>query len=194
MQVALVEGDLLLRKDLGDLFESIAENGSSVVYEGPVGQGIVDAVASNSFMPGILAIEDLANFEPTVREAVSTNYQGYDVISAPLPASGSIMMLALSILKRFNMTCNDDVIVPAAERRSSSAWQANAHYIYIYNQNGLQATSGFQLCFALGTFGAGGCPPKHVSNPDSVIKKIKSHSMHNIILIAFQAQHCNKED
>ena len=41
------------------------------------------------------------------------------------------------------------------------------------NQNG--ATSGFEMYFAPGTFGAGSqrSQPKHVSNPDSVIKKFK---------------------
>ena len=46
----------------------------------------------------------------------------------------------------------------------------------IINQNVLQATSGFEMCFTprtFGTFGAGSqrSQPKHVSNPDSVMKK-----------------------
>ena len=51
------QGDLLVRNDLADLFETIAANGSRVLYSGPIAEGIVDTVANNTFMPGILTLQ-----------------------------------------------------------------------------------------------------------------------------------------
>ena len=59
--------------------------------------------------------------------------------------------------------------------------------LQITNQNGLQATSEFEMCFALSTFWCRSQPsqPKHVSNPDSV-NKFKPHLI--ILWSFFQAQ------
>ena len=55
------------------------------------------------------------------------------------------------------------------------------------NQNG--ATSGLEMCFAVGSQyqRCRGSQPKHVSNPESVIKKFKPHLIYNSIFKALTA-------
>ncbi len=57
------------------------------LYEGPLAEAIIDAVRDEP-IPGTLTLEDLANYEPEVREPLCRPYRTYLVCGAPPPASG----------------------------------------------------------------------------------------------------------
>ena len=58
---------------------------------------------------------------------------------------------------------------------------------HIRNQNGLQATSGFEMCFAIGSqqLWCRGSQPKHVSNQDSVIKTFNAIKLMMLLVCLF---------
>ncbi|GAA0678280.1 gamma-glutamyltransferase family protein [Natronoarchaeum mannanilyticum] len=87
-------GETVRLPELGETMERIAEDGADVVYEGPIGEQIVDAVRSKG---GFLSASDLAAFEPEFVEPVSATYRGTEVYELPPNNQGLIALEALKL-------------------------------------------------------------------------------------------------
>jgi gamma-glutamyltranspeptidase/glutathione hydrolase len=95
----LREGDRLVQKDLAATLSAIAEQGPTGFYRGPVADKLVKAISDAG---GIMTIDDLKSYQPTIRTPVHGTYRGYDIISMPLPSSGGVVLLeTLNILEGF---------------------------------------------------------------------------------------------
>jgi gamma-glutamyltranspeptidase/glutathione hydrolase len=57
---------------------------------------------------GYFCQEDLESFEPIWVEPLSVNYRGFDVWELPPNGQGIIVLMALNILKGFEMRCKED--------------------------------------------------------------------------------------
>ncbi|WP_394839981.1 gamma-glutamyltransferase [Pendulispora rubella] len=103
-------GDLFKNPDLGATYRKIAEGGTRVFYEGEVGQKIVDAVrqppeANPPLRPGVMTMEDLANYDARVRLPVESTYRGHTVVGMPAPSSGGMTLAeTLNILTPYTET------------------------------------------------------------------------------------------
>ena len=73
----------------------------------------------------------------------------------------------------------DPVLVVTAAGRTLPRVSASASQSHIIHQKG--ATSGFEMCFLAIFIGS---LPKHVSNPDSVMKKGMSHLMYDCLFFS----------
>lgn len=72
-------------------------------YEGPLAAEIVAAVAAGD-VPGAMTLDDLAAYTPVRREPICRDYRGYEVCSAPPPASGGIAVnQILGLLEPYDM-------------------------------------------------------------------------------------------
>lgn len=99
------EGDIIKNPDLADTLELIAEKGEAEFYTGSIAQKIVDSVQKHG---GHLTMEDFANYEISVGEAVHGTYRGYDIYSSNLPSSGgTILIEMLNILENFDVGSMD---------------------------------------------------------------------------------------
>ena len=106
---SLGEGDRLVQTDLAATLSSIAAQGPSGFYQGPVADKLAKAIADAG---GIMTAADLKSYLPVIRAPVRGTYRGYDIVSMPLPSSGGIVLLeSLNILEGF----------PLAEMRQGSA-------------------------------------------------------------------------
>ena len=95
----LREGDRLVQKDLAVTLSAIAEHGPAGFYRGPVAEKLVKAISDAG---GIMTIDDLKSYQPTIRTPVHGTYRGYDIVSMPLPSSGGVVLLeTLNILEGF---------------------------------------------------------------------------------------------
>ena len=93
------EGDKLVQKDLAATLTAIAEQGPRGFYQGPVAEKLVKAISAAG---GIMTMDDLKSYQPTIRTPVHGTYRGYDIISMPLPSSGGVVLLeTLNILEGF---------------------------------------------------------------------------------------------
>ena len=72
-----VAGETLRNPDLANTLRLIADQGRDAFYYGPVAQSIVDAVQDDG---GLITMEDLAGFEPSMRTPVRSTYRGYEII------------------------------------------------------------------------------------------------------------------
>ena len=76
--------------------ELIAEYGRDGFYQGAVAEAMVAACGKSA--GGILTLEDLKTTEPIIRKPLTTNFDGYQILTMPPPSSGGI-----AIIESFNM-------------------------------------------------------------------------------------------
>lgn len=94
-------GDVITNPDLAATLQKIAEGGKDAFYTGEVAQAIIDTVASYG---GVMTMEDLANYEPVIREPVTGTYRGYQIISTPPASSGGTHIVeVLNILENYDI-------------------------------------------------------------------------------------------
>ena len=79
----------------------LAAEGPDLFYTGEIASRIVAEVQKRG---GILTKEDLAGYEPKVREPIRGTYRGLEVLSFPPPSSGGIALVeALNILEPYDL-------------------------------------------------------------------------------------------
>lgn len=100
--------------DVGEIWEStyhaetlklIAETKAKSFYSGELAQRMVTFSKKTG---GYFCQEDLESFEPIWVEPLSVNYRGFDVWELPPNGQGIIVLMALNILKGFEMRCKED--------------------------------------------------------------------------------------
>jgi len=96
--------------------EQIADYGSRSFYEGEIGMFFTLEDSSKLTFPanytiaalskenGTMTLEDLKNYEVSIRKTVSINYRGYKVFSVGTPSSGAVALSMLKIIEGYNMS------------------------------------------------------------------------------------------
>ncbi len=98
-------GDVITNPDLAKALQKIADEGKDGFYTGEIAQAIVDSLNKYG---GVMTLEDLAGYEPTVSKPVTGSYRGYQIISSAPPSSGgSILIEILNILENFDVASMD---------------------------------------------------------------------------------------
>ncbi|MGK7874790.1 MAG: gamma-glutamyltransferase [Xenococcaceae cyanobacterium] len=92
-------GEILVQKDLARSLKLIAREGAEAFYQGEIAERIVADMEANG---GLITTEDLANYQPVIRQPIRGNYRGYDIYSIPPPSSGGVHLVQmLNILEKF---------------------------------------------------------------------------------------------
>lgn len=92
-------GDIYRQPDLAATLKRIAENGAREFYEGETARLIVAEMENHD---GLITMEDLAGYEPVVREPSYGNYRGYDIYAMSPPSSGGAHIVQmLNILEDY---------------------------------------------------------------------------------------------
>ncbi len=81
----LHEGDTFRFPELADALELYGAEGSAPFYEGDIARRVSEWVLERG---GTLAPEDLAGYEPVVREPVRARFRDREVVTNPPPSSG----------------------------------------------------------------------------------------------------------
>ena len=85
-------GEVLVQTDLARSLRTIAEQGPSGFYDGPVARAIVDEVGRAG---GNLTIDDLEAYQAVERAPVAGSYRGYEIRSMPPPSSGGVHIIQI---------------------------------------------------------------------------------------------------
>lgn len=94
-------GSWLKRVDYGDTLERVGAEGAGFLYGGDLGRMIAAEMSRNG---GILALEDITNYQVFERQPVTGNYRGFDIISMAPPSSGGTHIIQmLNILEGFDL-------------------------------------------------------------------------------------------
>ena len=111
---APVEGDRLCQRDLAKLLIRIAsaetgsnrehalENARAAFYSGPVADAIVEWVQRHG---GWMELSDLEKFHNQVTIAKSYQYKDWRVCTGDIYCQGPVLLQALSILSKFDLSC-----------------------------------------------------------------------------------------
>jgi len=103
-------GETLKQPELAATLKRIAKNGSAEFYRGETAQILVDDMKR---MGGLITLEDLAQYQPKVRQALQANYEldghKWDVITSPPPSSGGVAIIeAMNMLRDVPLKGWDD--------------------------------------------------------------------------------------
>ena len=88
--VPLFPGTVIVNKPYGKTLKAIAEGGADAFYTGEIARDIVETVQKSEGNPGVLSLEDMANYKVIQREAVCANYRGNDICGMGPPSSGAL--------------------------------------------------------------------------------------------------------
>jgi gamma-glutamyltranspeptidase/glutathione hydrolase len=94
-------GDILVQPELAATLSRIMGEGEEDFYRGRTAELIVEEMKRGG---GIITTEDLAAYRPRLRDALRASYRGYEIVSAPLPSSGGIILSELfQILELYDL-------------------------------------------------------------------------------------------
>ena len=104
-------GDTFRQPELAATLKRIAKNGAAEFYRGETARLIVDDMKQ---MGGLITLEDLAQYQPKIRQALQANYEleghKWGVITSPPPSSGGIAIIeAMNMLRDVPLKGWDDL-------------------------------------------------------------------------------------
>jgi len=104
-------GDTLRQPELAATLKRIARNGAAEFYSGETAHAIVDDM---SRLGGLITPDDLAKYQPKVREVLRAKYDSnghsWEVLTSPPPSSGGVAVIeALNMLQSVPLKGWDDV-------------------------------------------------------------------------------------
>lgn len=111
-------GDTVTNPELAVTLGILAEQGTEAFYEGVIARDIVDTVQSAA-NPGTLTLEDLAAYEPVVRDGRCLAYRKHRVCGFPAPAGSLVALTILKLLEPFDLAALDPT---------------SAEYLHLYAQ------------------------------------------------------------
>jgi len=88
----LQKGDRVVQPELAESLQTIARYGPAALYDGALGQTIVDDIQRNG---GILTMDDLRAYQTIRREPLAADYRGYTVHVPALPCAGGVHLLQI---------------------------------------------------------------------------------------------------
>ncbi len=92
-------GETLVQKDLAWSLKQIQKDGAKAFYHGEIADKIVADMQKHS---GIISRDDLANYKPKIRPAITGTYRGHEIVTMPLPSSGGVHIVQmLNVLEQF---------------------------------------------------------------------------------------------
>jgi gamma-glutamyltranspeptidase / glutathione hydrolase len=103
-------GDTLRQPELAATLKRIAKDGPDEFYKGQTAQMLASDMAG---MGGLITLEDLAHYQPKIREVLQANYtingEHWQVITSPPPSSGGVAVIeALNMLQDVPLKGWDD--------------------------------------------------------------------------------------
>lgn len=96
----LEAGDLYKNPDLARTLRLIGKEGPDVFYKGEIAKLIAQDMAANG---GLIDEADLAAYKAIEREPAHGTYRGYDVVSAPAPVGGFLLIEALNMIENYDI-------------------------------------------------------------------------------------------
>ncbi|OLC83058.1 MAG: gamma-glutamyltransferase [Acidobacteria bacterium 13_1_40CM_4_57_6] len=104
-------GDTLRQPELAATLKRIARNGAAEFYSGETARALVEDM---SRLGGLVTLDDLAKYQPKVREVLRAKYDSdghaWEVLTSPPPSSGGVAVIeALNMLQTVPLKGWDDV-------------------------------------------------------------------------------------
>ncbi len=100
----IAAGEVKYNQDYAVTLNFIAQERADKFYTGALARNLVQKVRENGKNPGLLSIEDMANYEAKERQPICGGYRGYKICSMAEPSSGALtMLMTLGMLEKFDL-------------------------------------------------------------------------------------------
>jgi gamma-glutamyltranspeptidase/glutathione hydrolase len=96
---ALAKGDRLVERDLGRSLRMIAAQGPEVLHTGELARLIADELRRHG---SFVTMQDLKDSRPEWWDAISIDYRGYRIATAPPPANSFTALVRLGLMSQWN--------------------------------------------------------------------------------------------
>ncbi len=117
------EGTILKNPELASTLRLIADQGSAGFYQGSIAEKIVAAVKTDTKNPGLLTLQDMANYTAQEKTPVCSTYNGNNVCGMGMPTSGGVTsQQILKLVEPFNLNTHK----PGSEKAVHLISQASA--------------------------------------------------------------------
>src|SRR5437899_9298984 len=169
-------GDTLRQPELAATLKRIARNGAAEFYSGETARALVEDM---SRLGGLVTLDDLAKYQPKVREVLRAKYDGdghaWEVLTSPPPSSGGVAVIeALNMLQTVPLKGWDDVesvhMVAEVMRR---VFADRAAYLADPDYSNVPVAGLTDPCYAREVFAS--VDPQHASS-SKVIKAGNPHT------------------
>jgi gamma-glutamyltranspeptidase / glutathione hydrolase len=98
-------GEIVTNPPLAETFRAIAQGGPDAFYSGDIAKGIVEGqkrFLGTTDRGGSMTLDDLVNYQVSVRAPYEGTYRGYIIRSVPSPSSGGLtLLMMLKMIERF---------------------------------------------------------------------------------------------
>jgi gamma-glutamyltranspeptidase / glutathione hydrolase len=122
-------GTILKNPQLADVFRSVAAQGASAFYAGPIARDIVAKVRTNRVSAGFLSESDMAGYEARERAALCFDYHGARVCGPPPPSSGT-----LALGEIFGMLAHTPIAQERPVEDSAGHWTLSVQAVHLYSE------------------------------------------------------------
>ena len=157
-----VAGDRLVQKDLAATLKQISAKGPDVFYKGDIAERVVAASKARS---GLLTMKDFASFTAEETPAITCDYRGYRIISAPPPSSGGPIICEIAnILSAYPMDK-----MPQHSAKSIHFMAEAMRHAYVDRNFGLGDPA-----FVKNPLGTRSCRPNHAAAIRAKIDPVKA--------------------
>jgi gamma-glutamyltranspeptidase / glutathione hydrolase len=96
----LEAGDVYKNPDLAKSLALIAKEGPDAFYKGDIAKAIAADMRANK---GLIDENDLAQYKAIEREPAGGTYRGYDIVSAPAPVGGFLLIESLNMIENYDI-------------------------------------------------------------------------------------------
>jgi len=94
-------GETMRNKDLGDIFESVGNEGLQAFYSGKTAEAIVNLVQEHG---GFLTLEDLDFHKTEETTPIASTYRGMEIFEHPPNGQGFAALVMLNIMEQFDIS------------------------------------------------------------------------------------------
>ncbi len=122
-------GTRLRNPQLAEVLRAVAARGADAFYTGEIAAAIVEKVRSHPRNPGLLTLDDLANYRPVAREPLCFTYRHVEVCGVPPPSSGT-----LALGQILGMLEPHDLAALPPTREANGRYRLDPEAVHLYTE------------------------------------------------------------
>jgi gamma-glutamyltranspeptidase/glutathione hydrolase len=124
-------GSVLKNPELAATLKTLASEGASAFYRGPIAKDIVAKVQGHPTNPGKLSLYDMVFYAPKQRQALCSDYRQWTVCGMPPPSSGGI-----AVAQILGIVQGSDIARAKPTRQADGTYAPDAKAVHLFSEAG----------------------------------------------------------